>query len=358
MKKEEKAQASEAKVKKDRQAKQELHIRIERWQDLVDILDDKKKVYRLAVVTIIIGLTLFSGVTFIVLQLKKSFTYSDITTNALGATTLRDEQKEVAYFLFNTATIWANSGIEVEEGDVISVHSSGSAHTAIHHLDEAAINNRKPDEDYFDADGERFNTVSPRDRARRKYRIVPYLPNNALIMQVYSGNGRPPMKARTDGQRKNFYYVAQHRENIIIHESGTLYFAINDIVLDSTTIYKMKEDNYNYMLKNEENDPVLAKHHDLIQEIERKDVCRGKSDKKVLTKEAARLSEEKAAIYRECLKHAIYQFGPYYDEETHQTDHCTFKTEMDYYIEHKYRTAWFDDNVGSFLIVVEKNYRK
>ena len=336
---------------------QELHIRIERWQDLVDILDDKKKVYRLAVVTIIIGLTLFSGVTFIVLQLKKSFTYSDITTNALGATTLRDEQKEVAYFLFNTATIWANSGIDVEAGDVISVHSSGSAHTAIHHLDEASINNHKPDEDYFDADGERFNHISDRDRARRKYRIVPYLPNNALIMQVYSGNGRPPMKAKTEGQKKNIYYVAQHRENIIIHESGTLFFAINDIVLDSATIFNMKEDNYNYMLKNEDNDSVLAKHHDFIQEIAHRDVCR-KDIKKVLTKKAAYLSPAQAAIYRECLKHAIYQFGPYYDEQTHQIDNCTFKTEMDYYIEHKYRTAWFDDNVGSFLIVVEKNYRK
>ena len=28
--------------------------------------------------------------------------------------------------------------------------------------------------------------------------------------------------------------------------------------------------------------------------------------------------------------------------------------EMEYYLKNDYRTAWFDDNIGSFLIVIEK----
>lgn len=130
---------------------QELHIHIERWQDIVDILDDKRKVLLLALIVVVIGWALFAGISFIIVELKKSYTYSDITTNAFGTTTLRDEQKEVSYFLFNTAELWANSGIQVQKGDVISIHSSGSAHTAIHHLYESADKNFKPEEEYFDA---------------------------------------------------------------------------------------------------------------------------------------------------------------------------------------------------------------
>jgi len=375
----EEKQASNKRSKEE----QQLHIHIERWQDIVDLLDDGKKIFMLSAVVVIIGVALIIGVTFIILQLKKSFTYSDVTTNALGVTTIRDEQKEVSYFLFNTATLWASSGIEVKAGDVISIHASGSAHTAIHHLYDAAGKNYRPEEDYFDANGERFNHISERDRARRKYRIVPYLPNNALIMQVYNSNGRPPLKATTEEQKKNFYYISQHRENIIINEGGTLYFAINDIVLDSTTIFQMKEDNYQYMLdpKKNEGDTTLVNNHDLILDIYNKDINRqswrdslkggllkANSTKTkqsfilpadlALSKEVAKLSDDSAKTFRRCLKQAIYQFGPYYDQDSGRIDTLTFKTEMDYYLEHKYTRAWFDDNLGSFLIIVEKNYRK
>lgn len=340
-------------------SKQELHIHIERWQDIVDVLDDNKKVFRLVLVVVIIGLALFAGISFIAIQLKKAYTYSDITTNALGATTLKDEQKEVSYFLFNTATLWANSGISVEKGDVISVYSSGTAHTAIHHLHKDAGENRQPDEDFFDADGDRFSLVRDRDRARRKFRMIPYLPNNALVMQVYDGNGRPPMKVDESHKeaRENFYFVAQHRENIIINEGGKLFFAINDIVLDSNTIRQMKDTCYGYMLDTVKNqDDTLKKYHKFIASIRARD----KSRKGKLTREEAYLPRDSADIFRKCMKRSIYQFGVYFDEDkdVKKPDSCTFKTEMDYYLEHNYQRAWFDDNVGSFLIIVEKNYRK
>ena len=42
--------------------KQELHIHIERWQDIVEVLDDKKKVIRLVLIIVIVGLALFAGI--------------------------------------------------------------------------------------------------------------------------------------------------------------------------------------------------------------------------------------------------------------------------------------------------------
>lgn len=347
----------EKKSPKQSKENQHLHIHIERWQDIVDILDDKRKVLLLVLIVVVIGWALFAGISFIIVELKKSYTYSDITTNAFGTTTLRDEQKEVSYFLFNTAELWANSGIQVQKGDVISIHSSGSAHTAIHHLYESADKNYRPEEEYFDANGQRLKEESPRDKARRKYRIISNLPNSALVMQVYDGNGRPQLRPNNEDEnsKKNFYYIAQHRENIIINEGGTLYFAVNDIVLDSATISKMKKDNYRYMLDTaKNNNDTLKKYYHLIANIQKRDTNKNGG----LKKEDAWLSKDDMKNYRKCLKQSLYQFGPYFDEETHKFDSCTFKTEMDYYMEHKYAKAWYDDNLGSFLIVVEKNYRK
>ena len=329
---------SSNKRKKDNQ---ELHIHIERWQDVVNILDDKKRVFLFAFIIVIIGLALFWGISIIIVQLKDSYTYSDITTNALGATQLRDEEKEVSYFLFNTAELWSNSGIQVKRGDIISVHSSGRANTAIHHMYKDAEINKKSSDECFDASGERVLPEDKRDKLRSKYRIFPRLPQSALIMQVYrrKGTNKPPLKPLANDS--NFYYIGARCEDIHINSDGELYFAINDIVLDSLTITNMIADNFNAMreiaIKKNAEDTLLL---DSI-------------------KEHYKMSSDQIRKYRTYLKaDSTFQFGSYYNENAHKLDTNTTKTEMDYYLEKEYEKAWYDDNVGSFLILVERNYRK
>ena len=340
-----------------------LTIKVERFQNLIAILEDKRKVFRLAGIVFALGVALFFGITMLALQLKKSFTYSDITTNAFGTTTIMDEQKQVSYFLFNTAELWANSGIEVKKGDVISVYSSGSAHTAIHHLQNATQGNYKPNEDYFDAAGARMAAEETRDRARRKFRLAANLPQSALVMQVYGGVDKPIRRpAEYD---KNFYFIAHHRENILIHEDGTLYFAVNDIVLDRPTIVQMKENNFESMTQ-VANDTTFkgVKPRDLKEEEKfRKDAKEflDKFHDQLLStplEKGYRLTPDEASLYRKLLKRSVFQFGPYFNHELNRQDLNTLKTELDYYYEHDYDQAWYDDNVGSFLIVVEKNYRE
>ena len=337
-------------------------IKVEKYRNLMEILDDRKKVWRLALIVFVVGVALFFGITMLALQLKKSFTYSDITTNAFGATTITDEQKQVSYFLFNTAELWANSGIKVEKGDVISVYSSGSAHTAIHHLQEATQSNYKPSEYYFDAGGEYTPAENRRDRARRKYRLAANLPQSALVMQVYGGEDKPYRRpAEFD---KNFYLIAHHRGNVLIHEEGTLYFAVNDIVLDPATIRLMKEDNYKSMMKWAEDTVYRCKDEKGLnaeKQFRAKAKTFLKNNKAKLCcdtlKSGYKLSATDAGIYRKLLKNSSFQFGPYYDDQLRRQDTLTLKTELDYYLEHDYDHAWYDDNVGSFLIVIEKNYR-
>ncbi|MBO4660358.1 MAG: hypothetical protein J5610_02740 [Prevotella sp.] len=47
---------------------------------------------------------------------------------------MKSEDKEVIYWLLNTADVWANSGIHVEKGDELTIRASGLSHAGIHHL--------------------------------------------------------------------------------------------------------------------------------------------------------------------------------------------------------------------------------
>lgn len=348
-----------------------LLIRIERFHNLIEILDDRNKVVRLTIVVFIIGMLLFAGITFLALQLKRSFTYSDITTNALGTTTIMDEQKEVSYFLFNTAELWANSGIEVQKGDIISVYSSGHANTAIHKIDEASSNNHKYSLMYYDSDGTRDDPEDKRDRLRRQYRLFPNRPSGALIMQVAYPEKDSILNSTREREKpgkpqNQFCYIGGHHENLRITRDGTLFFAVNDIVLDTATIESMKKDNLKAMSeiaqKRKTKDTIRVSHTGNRKDsfsicLSNKDACIMDSinSNPTYLENSIQNCDSLLRIYQHYLKEdSTFKFGKYYDIVHHKVDADTYKTEMDYYLENNYYQAWFDDNVGSFLIVVEK----
>lgn len=351
-----KEEQSKPKTKKPAAAPKQLRIHVERYQDLLEILDDKRKVWRLAIIVLVTGVALFLGISLLVLQLKKSFTYSDITTNAFGATTIADEQKQVSYFLFNTAELWANSGINVEKGDIISIYSSGAAHTAIHHLCQASADNSKLKQQYFDSNGERMDPESERDKLRSQYRIFPYLPQSALIMQVSQEVPRSErfMFQPDSASQEQFYFIGGKREKIQIRQNGTLFFAVNDIVLDRPTIVQMQTENILRMPDYTVNAAISAVGKQIAPKVEA--LVTAKTDWETLYAkqnellfQAIRTKEQKDG-YKAYLKDKNnLSFGAYYGDPN------TLKTEMDYYYENRYKQAWFDDNVGSFLIVIEKD---
>ena len=93
------------------------------------------------------------------------------------------EDTEISYWLFNTAELWANSGIEVKKGDVLTIRASGASHTAIHHLVEDAGSNKTLRDKWVGTGGTR-PTGSTRDKYRREYRIARNLPEGILLMGV------------------------------------------------------------------------------------------------------------------------------------------------------------------------------
>lgn len=364
-------------------------INIERYQHLLEALDDKKKIRRIRVSIAVIGILLFFAIALIMLSLKSFFPYSDISTNAFGTTTIANEEKQVSYFLFNTAELWANSGIVVEKGDIISIHSSGTANTAIHHIDKASRNNIVREKN-FGPLGERQENEKTRDLLRSKYRVFPSYPQSALIMQVASEKAQDLPSTSSE---QNFYYIGAQRDNIHIVEGGTLYFAVNDIVLDKPTILKMMLDNIAVMAELERKASLYKKpsiirdslfapiQQELLETVaspKDSDLVRNlmSSTKDTIYRENIRLLEFRTTkdkfsrfptiiqeqlnknaqirkLYNTYMVHEeTFHFGGYETQDYSPTKRTL--TEMDYYWKYNYKQAWYDDNVGSFLILVEK----
>jgi len=308
-----------------------LKVEIISHRSLLEILGDWKHSFKIMGSILILVLFIFLGMIAIVITVKKIYPYSNIKTNLYGATTVENEETEVIYWLFNTAELWSNSGIKVNEGDILTIRASGKSHTAIHHLVEEAKDNKELTDKWVGTDGGEKRIINPeekRDILRMKYRIFANKPQDALLMQVVTEDIdfstkidsvfesylrfdyiTPPSKFDIQEHRKNFYFIGKERINLRINQRGILHFAVNDIVLTRPII-----------------DAMIKENNDSIRDRDWKEY-----NKK------------------------YFKFGPYPDSLKTLTQD---KNEMHYYKDNNYYNAWIEDNVGSFLIIVERRKGK
>lgn len=311
--------------------KENMKITIESNKTLLDILDDKRKVLKLVTIIVVLVLTIFIGLAFVTVTVKSVYPYNIIRVNTFGTTTMESENKEINYWLFNTAELWANSGIRVEKGDILTIRSSGKFNTAIHHMVNAANDNYKFTSGWIGPDGHQKESV--RDSYRAKYRLRKNETADALIMQVVP-IGKDVFKDTLYTSNKNnvdnIYFIGKERIDLHISETGILHFAVNDIVLTEKVINAMMH----------ENDSLIRAA--LGSEVTHIDSLWGEKNKE------------------------FFAFG-----KTPGGKCNNIENEMTYYLndavaKHKdvnatpsdnintYYNAWYDDNLGSFLIVVER----
>ena len=92
-----------------------MKIEISKYKDLVDALGDPVRVARMVLLIAAVVAILAAGIFGVVYGIKRFYPYKSINSNPYGATIIQDEDNEIIYWLFNTADLWANSGIEVKE---------------------------------------------------------------------------------------------------------------------------------------------------------------------------------------------------------------------------------------------------
>lgn len=365
-----------------------MEIEITRYKRFVETFNHPRALAKLIVVVSIIIVLVFLGISIIALVVKSYYPYQVVNSNEYGATIINNEDNEVIYWLFNTADLWANSGIHVKKGDVISVRASGAFHSSIHHLVDDARANRKG-RNWVSPMGGPNSKSNPREEHRSKYRISPAQEFNTLLMQVIpenvelkDNNGKWISKydSYLDGQARevknnnntidynksvypDIYAIGAERDKVTIRSDGVLHFAVNDIALTRNIILQMNKDllidakthRDTGVLKigefpnpYESNPELTEKNKKNLLEGLRDIGFSGKVTDKMNIGSEYKISNEWNRKYRGL-----------YDRINYGIAKDTFFikknfTELDYYFIHNFVDAWFEDNVGSYLIVIER----
>ncbi len=331
-----------------------VELEIVRYRELLETLRQPLMIWRLLIICLFLVIIVFFGLAMVVMSVKKIYPYSTIETNVYGATTMGSEDKDVTYWLFNTAEMWGNSGIEVEEGDVITVRSSGAWHTAIHHLVDQAEKNIELTDKYTGSEGRERREKN--DAFRAQFRFLDEITDGSLLMCVFpdsSAKSSANIEKTSNDKFRNYvnslsdchiYEIGKEKRDFRILESGVLHFAVNDIPLTRPNIKKI----YNVYI-----DSLSASFPAQMQ---------GRKDrlKRWVNEEwgaSAAFTPEIQALDRALTDEweqrgkpkLMYAFGPH-----PQRPYSLLHNELIYYYDENFIDAWYIDNVGSLLIVVEK----
>lgn len=338
--------------------KPEMEIVVKHHKQLMELLEKPRLMWRAMLMLFLVLVILFIGLTFLALALKHYFPYRVIETNLQGATYVKNEEKEVIYWLFNTADLWANSGIEVKEGDELTIRASGASYTAIHHLVDSSKNNAIPYDQWVGTDGQKKN--NKKDSLRAVNRISKTSDEGILLMQVipakYQNNG-PEWINRKDIEKRyltdgNIEVIGKERRNLRISQNGILHFAVNDIVLTDAVMNRMFKENLRLL-----NDSLKLMTPAQIEALETKFFGINKENKGCSCGFYNTVHEIKADTFSEDIKKKAKQMGMGLGKHPVCSEGFPIVNELVYYKEEGFRTPWYMDNLGSFLIVIERKRR-
>lgn len=341
-----------------------IEITVKRHQQLFELLKDPNKLWRVLASLFLVIIILFIGLAFVVISIKKFYPYNLIETNIQGASIVKSEDKDVIYWLFNTADLWANSGIEVQQGDILTIRASGSSFTAIHHLVDASEENRRPQDKWVGTEGQ--DKDYQRDVLRMRYRLCKDVPEGILLMKIISpDSAHKELKDWSEDMLTKDIEVIGKERTLYISKPGILHFAVNDIVLTESILLEM----YKEYIKSISNKPnqwisikdieALAARINTIQAIKPKKVSDLKNE---LIDSISKINNDIWRYHKDYLKE-VEQTGlsmghyPKYDEDSTYYSAYPLINELIYYKQIKFIEAWYMDNLGSFLIVIERKHK-
>lgn len=333
-----------------------IEITVKRHQQLFELLKDPNKLWRVLASLFLVIIVLFIGLAFVVISIKKFYPYNMIETNIQGASIVKSEDKDVIYWLFNTADLWANSGIDVQKGDILTIRASGSSFTAIHHLVDASEMNRRPQDKWVGTEGQ--DKDFPRDILRMQYRLCKDVHEGILLMKIINSDiSQKKLESWSDDLLTKDIEVIGKERTLYISEPGVLHFAVNDIVLIDPVLDKMYEDyiktiSDSFGIKKTCVQPLINNFHDIRSDKTKKCL---ESIENINKRYFGYSTTETEDTLIKKIKKTGLAFGRYplsINDSLHMS--YPFVNELVYYKESKFIDAWYMDNLGSFLIVIER----
>lgn len=328
-------------------APKRVEVTIVRHKQFFEMLKEPQTMWRVLLSLFFITVIVVIGLSFVVISVKRFYPYNTIQTNMYGATIMKNEDKEVIYWLFNTAELWANSGIKVKKNDELTIRASGASFTAIHHLVEATKNNKEIEDKWVDTDGQPKTRM--KDRLRVKYRIISdNCDEGKLLLMVADedkqNNYADWVKELTDDKmdKANVEIIGKEKISLKIKKDGILHFAVNDIILTDNVIAKMYKEFVNSIM--DKHEKYFSKNRNEIN---------SKIENYINNCNIKGLEElnQYFSNYKDAIDDTTGLMLGFYPGKK---DYYPLVNELVFYKEHKFRDAWFVDNIGSFLIVIER----
>lgn len=324
-----------------------VEVTIVRHKQFFEMLKEPQTMWRVLLSLFFITVIVVIGLSFVVISVKRFYPYNTIQTNMYGATIMKNEDKEVIYWLFNTAELWANSGIKVKKNDELTIRASGASFTAIHHLVEATKNNKEIEDKWVDTEGQPKTRM--KDRLRVKYRIISdNCDEGKLLLMVADedkqNNYADWVKELTDDKmdKANVEIIGKEKISLKIKKDGILHFAVNDIILTDNVIAKMYKEFVNSIMDKHEKD-FSKNRNEINSKIENYiNNCNIKGLEEL---------NQYFSNYKDAMDDTTGLMLGFYPGKK---DYYPLVNELVFYKEHKFRDAWFVDNIGSFLIVIER----
>ena len=360
----------------------EVVISIRRHEQLFQLLQHPRQMWRVLFSLLLIVMVVFAGLATVALAIKSIYPYNVIETNVQGASIMKNEDKDVIYWLFSTADLWANSGVEVQKNDELTIRASGASYTAIHHLVKASEGNSLPTDEWVGTEGQPRNVAADgdlRDLLRSKYRISQTSDEGILLMQVVDPNQTNDAAHRWTKQldpkwerlltNGHIEVIGKERRSLRISEPGVLHFTVNDIVLTDDVLCRMYAEfidtlsHYFPSINRQEATKLFGWLGSANNDTTRMALEGLLAANRRLLESAAQ-SDGDASRLLTIAKRRGLALGTYpivkdpqssaKGDSTRYHNAYPLINELVYYKEKHYRDPWFQDNIGSFLIVIER----
>ncbi len=291
---------------------QEVHIVVNRHKQFFEMLHSPRQIFRVVSLFFVVVLVLFGGLAIVALSIKRVAPYNIIKSNEYGALLMSYEDKDIINFMFNTAEFMANSGIEVKEGEDIEIKATGTFNTTIHYLVEKNL-----DAQWIDADG--MEPTNIRDSLLRAdgLHIAPSATAECLLCVILTNDDIISLESIKDKTWKNISSMKKRHQNL-----------------------------------SEQQDSVIENITSLINHLNqrRSIISVGKNRKFKAPQSGTLFFVINDLIYTKKVKNILYNKENYqkvwsgvdeYKSDIERFELCPF--------------AWYLDNVGSFLVTIEKN---
>lgn len=371
---------------------QEVHIVVNRHKKFFEMLESPRQIYRAALLMFGIVFLFFLGLALVALTVKSKVPYNVIKANQYGALLMQTEDKEISNIMYNTAEFLANSGIEVEENDLIDIKATGRFNTTIHYLVDKNIDAR-----WIDPDGAEPRNERDRELGEKECLLVKHKKPQRLMCVIMDKDG---IKKYEEYIKYQSRVLKNHNDEVWLDKAKDVINILNNRINElDNEINKIKEskkvDNRSGNKRKEltiKKDKIMLEIKELEKELEEyvkqeKEPEIKKSDNSIVNKRDSCLTSRDSCLTSlvDHIKNDIEDVGSHREfhakksgilffvindvlftkevRETIKSNSAMFMNSWGDPEDFSLDTlrfgicpdAWYLDNTGSFLITIEKS---